>query len=276
MQLIETQKDYWSTETYEAAGSFIPKFADTLLEAIPFKLTDRVLDIGCGDGKFTTRFSHAVSFVMGVDSSPAMIEAAKIQDYHGAETEFRLVDCRYLEKEADIVNGSWDKVASNAAFHWILKSPKTRASVLQAIFRSLKPGGTFFFEMCGFGNVPELMTGFMFALMNQGLTAEEVEEKCPWFFPSDVYMKELLEEIGFNVQSIELRPQHLELTTGAGGGLEGFIKLVGAQMLDLAGSDNQKDAVLEQLSRMLRYGTTREDGSQWITYSRLRCIATRP
>lgn len=47
---------------------------------------------------------------MGVDSSPAMIEAAKTLDYGGADTDFRLADCRYLNKEADIVNGSWDKV----------------------------------------------------------------------------------------------------------------------------------------------------------------------
>lgn len=39
-----------------------------------------------------------------------MIEAAKTQDYGDTTTEFRLVDCRYLEKEVDIVNGSWDKV----------------------------------------------------------------------------------------------------------------------------------------------------------------------
>jgi hypothetical protein len=47
---------------------------------------------------------------MGVDSSPAMIEAAKKLDYGGAVTDFRVVDCRLLHKEADIVNGNWDKV----------------------------------------------------------------------------------------------------------------------------------------------------------------------
>ena len=124
--------------------------------------------------------------------------------------------------------------------------------------------------------MPELVTGFMFALTNLGLTVEEVEEKCPWFFPSDVYMKGLLEEVGFKVQNIELRPRPLKMTTGPGGGLEGTIKLIGAQMLDLAGADEQKNFVLERICRMLRYGTTREDGSQWITYSGLSCVAVKP
>lgn len=121
-----------------------------------------------------------------------------------------------------------------------------------------------------------MMTGFMFALVNQGLTEEEVEEKCPWFFPSDVYMKELLEKVGFKVLNIELRPQLLEMTSGPGGGLEGLIKLVGGPFLDAAESDEKKDAVLEQMCRLMRYGTTREDGTQWITYSGLRCVAVRP
>lgn len=47
---------------------------------------------------------------MGVDSSAAMIEAAKTLNYGGATTEFRVVDCRHLNKEEDVVNGQWNKV----------------------------------------------------------------------------------------------------------------------------------------------------------------------
>lgn len=71
--------------------------------------TDRVLDIGCGDGKFTETFIPAVEYVLGVDSSPSMIESAT-KDYSGTKAEFKVVDCRYLEKEVSIVNATWDKV----------------------------------------------------------------------------------------------------------------------------------------------------------------------
>ncbi|KAJ5263535.1 hypothetical protein N7478_011140 [Penicillium angulare] len=272
-QVEAIQKDYWSTETYEAAAAFVPHFADTLVDTISFQPTDRVLDIGCGDGKFTTRFSGAVDFVLGVDSSPAMIDTAKTLDYGDARTDFRVVDCRKLDEESDLLNGNWDKVVSNAAFHWILKDPTTRTCTLQAIFQSLKPGGTFFFEMCGFGNAPEMVTSFMFSLVNHGIPIETLEEKCPWFLPSEIYMKGLLEKVGFKVQRIELKPKHLQMTDGPGGGLEGFFRLIGAQMLDLLDSEEKKNSAIEQMCRMLRYGTTREDGTQWITYSSLRCIA---
>ncbi|KAI3162075.1 hypothetical protein DTO039G3_8012 [Penicillium roqueforti] len=240
-------KDYWSTETYAAAASFVPHFADTLIQSIEFNPTDRVLDIGCGDGKFTTSFAPSVNYVMGVDSSPSMINTAKTLDYGGTTTDFRVVDCRHLEEYAEVMNGNWDKVTSNAAFHWILKDPSTQK-----------------------------VTAFMFALVNHGVPIETAEAMCPWFYPSDVYMKKIIESVGFQVKMIELNPQPLELTTSDNGGLEGFMRLIGAQMLDILDTEEKKNSAIEQICRMLRYGTTREDGSQWITYASLRCVAVKP
>lgn len=73
------------------------------------KPTDRVLDVGCGDGKFTENFLPAVEYVLGIDSSTSMIESAT-KEYGGPKADFKVVDCRYLEKEASVVNGTWDKV----------------------------------------------------------------------------------------------------------------------------------------------------------------------
>ena len=70
---------------------------------------DRVLDVGCGDGKFTNNFISAAGHVLGVDASPMMIEAAT-RDFSGLKVEFCVVDCRYLDKDPAIVNASWDKV----------------------------------------------------------------------------------------------------------------------------------------------------------------------
>mgnify|MGYP000874469395 FL=1 len=87
----------------------MPQLTKTLLRYLDPQLTDRVLDIGCGDGKFTENFLPGVAFVLGLDSSPSMIESAK-KDYSGPKTEFRVVDCRFLEQETSIVDGTWDKV----------------------------------------------------------------------------------------------------------------------------------------------------------------------
>lgn len=166
--------------------------------------------------------------------------------------------------------------ASNAALHWVLRDPTTRVSTLETVFRSLKPGGTFFFEMCGFGNAPEMVTSYIFALVNHGVPVEKAEEMCPWFHPSDDYMRGLLENIGFQVQKIDLKPKPLKMNPEINGGLEGFMGLLGAPWLDLLDTEEKKKSVLKQMCRMLRHGTTKEDGSQWITYYSLRCVAVKP
>lgn len=87
----------------------MPKLAGKLLQYLDPKPTEKVLDIGCGDGKFTENFISDIDSVLGIDSSQSMIDSAN-KDYGSSKASFRVVDCRYLEKEASIVNGSWDKV----------------------------------------------------------------------------------------------------------------------------------------------------------------------
>ncbi|RMJ25570.1 Methyltransferase domain-containing protein [Aspergillus sp. HF37] len=102
-------KDHWTSEAYTTSASFVPQLTHALLRYLAPSPTDRVLDIGCGDGKFTGAFLPAVGYVLGVDSSPAMIASAA-RDYNTPNAEFSAVDCRYLEKESSIVAGTWDKV----------------------------------------------------------------------------------------------------------------------------------------------------------------------
>ena len=85
------------------------KITGKLLTSLDPKPTDKVLDVGCGDGKFTSNFLPTIESVLGIDSSASMIEAAN-KDYASPKASFRVVDCRYLERDTSIVNGSWDKV----------------------------------------------------------------------------------------------------------------------------------------------------------------------
>jgi hypothetical protein len=58
----------------------------------------------------TTTFQWTVvAYVLGIDASPSMIDHAR-KTYGSPGAEFYVVDCRYLERETSIANGSWDKV----------------------------------------------------------------------------------------------------------------------------------------------------------------------
>src|SRR5438309_4698 len=106
-------------------------------------------------------------------------------------------------------------------------------STLRAIYSCLKPGGTFIFEMGGHGNVGEMLTALTYALVQQGVSIERVREINPWFFPSDSWMRNALEGIGFKVDKVELEYRPTKLTATANGGLAGWVRLMGAEFLAL-------------------------------------------
>ncbi|KAL5001694.1 S-adenosyl-L-methionine-dependent methyltransferase [Aspergillus recurvatus] len=268
------QKDRWSSEAYSTSASFVPKLTQTLLQYLDPQPTDKVLDIGCGDGKFTELFLPHVSKALGADSSPAMIEAAK-KDYGGEKAEFRVLDCCFLEQDGNVVDGSWDKVVSNAALHWILRNENTRVSTLKGIHASLKKGGAFVFEMGGHGNVSEVQAAMQYALLRQGISIEKAREAYPWFFPSVGWMTSTLERIGFNVVKMETEYRPTKLTGDVNGGLAGWVRLMGAAFLDVLEAEKREDAVKEVCEVLEPVVTREEDGSQWLGYVRLRGVAVK-
>jgi hypothetical protein len=148
-------------------------------------------------------------------------------------------------------------------------------STLRAIHGCLKPGGTYVFEMGGHGNVAEAKTALAYVLVKQGVPIERVREANPWFFPSDAWMRTALEEVGFQVENVELEYRPTKLTGEANGGLAGWIRLMGAQLLDVL-PEEKREAAVQEICDVLEDVVTRiEDGSQWLGYVRLRGIAKK-
>jgi ubiquinone/menaquinone biosynthesis C-methylase UbiE len=87
----------------------VPKLTQRVLQYLNPQPSDHILDVGCGDGKFTANFASSVTEVYGVDASPSFISSAT-EDYGDSKTHFKVVDCRYLEQDSEAVNGKWDKV----------------------------------------------------------------------------------------------------------------------------------------------------------------------
>jgi trans-aconitate 2-methyltransferase len=98
-----------------------------LVEPVPGGV---VVDLGCGDGRLTALGHEALeaASTVGIDSSPAMLEAAPA----GGGLSFGLGDIGVWEAPA-----SYDVVLSNAALHWV---PDHRA-VLGRWRAALRPGG---------------------------------------------------------------------------------------------------------------------------------------
>ena len=208
------RKDHWTTNAYSASASFVPLLTQEIVHWLDPQPHDNILDLGCGDGLLTANLHSSGSRVAGLDASPNLIKAA--QDTHGShhpDLTWTVLDCRYLEKSPAVKEAEYSKVFSNAALHWILRDASTRMSVFRGAYNSLKPGGTFVFEMGGAGNVADVHTALLAALVHQGISIEQAREACPWFFPSEKLMKEMLEEVGFRAEKMKLEYRPTKLTT---------------------------------------------------------------
>ncbi len=244
---------------------------------------DIILDIGCGDGILTADIASRCKQVVGLDSSTSMIRTAKdaVCSKHD-NASFMVLDCRYLTARGHsaLQKVQYDKVFSNAAMHWILRDPTTRLDFFSDVFALLKPGGSFVFEMGGAGNVAEVHAALISVLcLRYDIPMEKIKAADPWFFPSDDWMTGTLEKAGFNVRKMETeyRPTQATMKSQDGsGGLQGWIRLMGASFLELLGEGEERDRALSDVCRVLGDIVTREDGSQWLGYVRLRAIAAKP
>lgn len=271
----------YTLQAYKAAADFVPKLTTTVLKYLDPQPGDRILDIGCGDGTLTLQIASALPLgqILGLDASPSMISAAQQrcpQPSH-ANCSFHVQDCTSFSNESRVkyLDGSWDKVFSNAALHWIFCRPETRGDVIRAVYSALKPGGTFVFEMGGFGNCGEVCAALLAALIADGLSPAEARQRSPWFFPSEEWMRNVLEEAGFEVVKIEseYRPTRLTASDDEGkGGLEGWVKLMAAQFLEAV---RDKERAVQLVADILQSIITKQDGTQWIGYVRLRGVAKR-
>ncbi|KAI4173263.1 MAG: hypothetical protein LQ346_008444 [Caloplaca aetnensis] len=273
----QPSKDHWTQEAYSSSASFVPELATTIVQWLNPQPHDRILDLGCGDGVLTAKLKENCASVTGVDASANLVFAAKRAYGSIPGLSFHDQDCRFLDRWVNFQEGAYTKVFSNAALHWILRDPSTRASVLRNAYTFLKPGGTFAFEMGGAGNVAEVHTALMAAVMHRGIGIEEVRELSPWFFPSEVQMKHMLETIGFTVEKTELEYRPTRLTSEEQGGIEGWVKLMGAQFLEVLDSDSKREAAVKEVCELLRTVITHEeDGSMFLGYVRLRVLAKKP
>lgn len=94
----------------------------------------KIIDIGCGPGNSTSvlksRFPDA--YILGIDNSPDMIEAAK---KNHPDLDFMLCD---VSSDLSAIDSGFDIVFSNACIQWV---PDHR-SLLKKLMDLLKKGGT--------------------------------------------------------------------------------------------------------------------------------------
>jgi trans-aconitate 2-methyltransferase len=123
----------WNAESYRERSSLQQTMAAEVLQALDLTGAERVLDVGCGDGRITFEIAQRVpnGWVVGVDASSNMIELASQKI--APNLSFEVADARSLP-----FTHEFDLLVSFNALHWIPEQELAFASIR----RSLKLGGT--------------------------------------------------------------------------------------------------------------------------------------
>jgi trans-aconitate 2-methyltransferase len=246
----------WNSSLYDQKHAFVFEYGKNLISLLNPQPGESILDLGCGTGHLTKTIAESGARVVGLDSSPKMIEAAR-----AAYPELQFL-------QADATNFSFpatfDAVFSNATLHWVIEAEKA----IQCIATSLKSRGRLVAEFGGKGNVATIITAIQQSI--QELLHIEVE--TGWFYPSIGEYAPLLEKYGLTVQSALLFDRPTQLEEGEKG-LRNWINMFCATMFrDVP--ETMKEQVLRSTEEKARDRLFQ--GDHWIAdYRRLRITASK-
>jgi len=259
----------WSPDKYEKSSSAQKLWADELINKIEIQGDERVLDIGCGDGRITAGIADLVprGSVLGIDSSEEMVCFAgrRFPPESCRNLSFQQADAQDLPFEEE-----FDLVVSFAALHWVLD----HAPVLRGIQRALKPGGRAFLQFGGRGN----------AAAPLGIADEMIREER-WhryfegfdfrygFFGAEEYRGWLVES-GLIPRRVELIPK--EMVQPGPEEFRGWIETTWLPYTERVPEDLRRDFVSEIVDRYLRDHPLDGKGRVHVGMVRLEVVAEKP
>jgi trans-aconitate 2-methyltransferase len=134
----------WDARTYDRVSTPQQSWAEDVLERLPLRGDEVVLDAGCGSGRVTAALLERLprGRVYAVDASRSMVEQAR-----AALDDRATVLCQDL-LELDLPEPV-DAVISTATFHWIADHDRLFARMYDV----LRPGGRLVAQFGGEGNI---------------------------------------------------------------------------------------------------------------------------
>lgn len=248
----------WDPERYARNARFVADLGQPVVDLLAPRAGERIIDLGCGDGHLTRRLADLGVSVVGLDASPAQVEAA-----WRLGLDARVADAARLDSVPDLGDG-FDAVFSNACLHWV----RDADAAIAGVWNRLRPGGRFVGEMGGFLNVAALSTALVAALNRRGIDGTAAR---PWYFPTAEAYRARLEARGFVVTTCLTVPRPTRLP----GDLSGWLATFAESFLRRV-PESDREALVEEVKASVAPQLRDDDGIWYADYVRLRFRAERP
>ena len=258
----------WNAADYAKNSSAQLGWAQELIGKLGLVGSERVLDLGCGDGKISAEIARLVprGKVIGVDKSCEMIEFASnaFPNDRWPNLRFWCADASELE-----FRDEFDVVFSNATLHWV----KDHQPVLLGIARALKPRGRILLQMGGRGNAAAILN-----LM------EEFRAKPRWsgyfgdfqqpygFYGPEEYEK-WLPDAGLKADRVELIPK--DMIQQGRDGLAGWVRTTWLPYTQRVPEEEREEFVDEIVTRYIDQNPPDAAGNVHVRMVRLEVEAVR-
>lgn len=244
----------WDAEVYRKSSGSQREWAQEVIKKLKLKGDERVLDIGCGDGRNTVEISSRLSTgsILGIDSSDEMIKFAKknFPQEKYPNLDFKVLDFRDLN-----FTDEFNVIFSNAALHWV----KDQLPILKSIKKSLKHDGYMLIQQGGPGNGK--------AILDEADELIKEEKWKPYFkdfeFPYGFYTPDIYREW---LKKADLKPIRVELLLRVMAyedleGLKGFIRSVWQPYTEKVPENLREEFINEIATRYLeKYPNWETDG----------------
>ncbi len=194
--------DYWKAEEYYHNSSSQKNAATDLMKHVVITGNERILDVGCGDGKITAEIAAKIpdGSAVGVDISPAMITFA--QEAFPQQTVpnlgFFLKDAQNLD-----FDNEFDIIFSFTTLQWIEKHD----AFLKGAYNGLKSNGGFLAITMPMG-LPEALKQAVTEIISlPEWSSYFCDFSTGWNFVDDVQYEKMLTSNGFIPIRLAVVPQ---------------------------------------------------------------------
>jgi trans-aconitate 2-methyltransferase len=144
----------WNAESYARVSTPMQGWATTVMDRLPLRGDETVLDAGCGAGIQAAQLLERLPAgrVICLDVSANMLDRARadLASRFGDRVAFVQADLGALDPTA--LPWPVDAIFSNATFHWVLDHD----ALVAGLARALRPGGWLVAQCGGAGNLRQV------------------------------------------------------------------------------------------------------------------------